>query len=164
MVTPQALAQALQPSAPVPYSALEGGLYALGNQGWQDRYNANFNQNRQYAQPSQTYATALPPQQEQAFRAWVQQNKVPFNPNEPTQDYDMRGYYRDVASQGENQTAINPNDNQLHFPDTYKTPYHNSFSGESQYAAPNGPVWINDSQLADPKTGKILFDEKAAAR
>ena len=126
---------------------------------WQGNYNANFAKNQQYAVPDKTYQTDLKPADEQAFRDWVAQNKVPFNPNEPTQDYDMRGYWKDIASQGNNETAINPNDQQLHFPDTYKTPYHQSFSGESKYAKPGGPVWINDHQLADPRTGAILFDE-----
>lgn len=122
--------------------------------------NANFNRNRAYAKPSQTYMTPLPPAQEQAFRQWVAQNRVPFDPNQPVADYDMRGYWRDIASQGQSQTAINPNDNRMHFPDTYKTPYHQSFSGESQYAKPGGPIWINDHQLADPRTGQIIFDER----
>lgn len=156
----QYLAKALSPQSPVPYADMSGGLFALGS-GRQDRYNNNFNNNRQYAKPSNTYATLLDPTQETAFRQWVAANKAPFNPNEATQDYDMRGYWRDVASTGRAETAINPNDHQLHFPDTYKTPYHQSFSAESQYAQPNAPRWINDHQLADPVTGRILFDERA---
>lgn len=129
---------------------------------WQTKYNANFNRNRSYAAPDvEGYQTALPADQEQAFRLWVQQNGVPFNPDQPVQDYDMRGYWRDVAAAGGSETAVNPNDHRLHFPDTYKTPYHQSFSGESKYALPGGPTWINDHQLADPRTGQILFDERA---
>jgi hypothetical protein len=56
-------------------------------------------------------------------------------------------------------TAINPNDNLMHFPDTWKTPYHQSFSNESMYANQNAPQWINDSQLASP-SGRLFYDEK----
>lgn len=131
---------------------------ALDN--WQSRYNATFNRNRQWAQSLPSYTTQLSPPEEQAFRSWVTQNRVPFNPVEPTQDYDMRGYWKSVAAQGGNQTAINPNDHQLHFPDTFKTPYHQSFSNESMYALPTAPRWVNDYQLVDPATGTVVFDER----
>ena len=107
------------------------------------------------------YNTQLDPATELAFRSWVLKNKVPFDPNAPTSDYDMRGYYQGLM-QGHpmaRPTEVNPNDNQPHYPDYYKTPTHQSFSSESQWATPTTPSWINKSQLATP-SGQIVFDEQ----
>lgn len=106
------------------------------------------------------YNTALPQMDEFAFRDWLAANKVPFDPNNPNQDYDMRGFYQGLM-QGNPRaaTSVNPNDNQMHYTDYWKTPYHETFSAQSKYAPPGAPNWINDSQLADP-AGNILFDEK----
>lgn len=142
------------PAAAAP-QPVQGLFSALGPD---DRSNQAFNRNRKYAKPG-GFVTALPPDQERAFRQWVAANKVPFQPDDQASDYDMRGYWRDVASQGTSETAVNPNDHQVHYPDTYKTPYHQSFSAESMYALPTAPVWINDHQLADPQTGAVIFDE-----
>lgn len=97
------------------------------------------------------------------FRQWVQQNKVPFDPNTPgPTDYDMRGYWQGLQNGNPmaRPTEINPNDNQPHYTDYYKTPLHRSFSAGSQWAGPGAPDWVNDHQLAAP-SGRILFDEKA---
>lgn len=110
------------------------------------------------------YQTQLDPVQEMKFREWVAATHAPFDPSQPDQDYDMRGYWADIASKGQSETAINLNDNQTHYPDTYKTPMHQSFSNESKYALPSAPRWINDHQLADPATGQIIFDERARGR
>lgn len=111
--------------------------------------------------PGASFDTQLPPLQEMAMRQWVADNKVPFNPNAGATDYDMRGFYR-ALMQGNPQAraAINPNDNQMHYPDYWKTPQHQSFSNESQWAGPNTPQWVNDSQLAAPN-GRVVFDERA---
>jgi hypothetical protein len=109
-----------------------------------------------------SYNTPLAPLDEMAFRQWVLGNSVPFNVNAPVSDYDMRGYWRGVQ-QGNpmsRPTEINPNDNQPHYTDYYKTPLHQTFSAESQWAGPNAPTWINDHQLASPN-GRIQFDEQA---
>lgn len=127
---------------------------------WMAQMRERRGRNAPYAQAG-PYETTLAPDEEAAFRQWLIANKVPFNPTDKVADYDMRGYYRDIASGGGNETAVNPNDHHLHFPDTYKTPYHQSFSAESRYAKPNAPVWINDHQLADPATGRVVFDERA---
>ncbi len=106
----------------------------------------------------------LNPLEELAFRQWVAQNNVPFNPDANGSDYDMRGYWRGLQ-QGNPQavpTQVNPNDNRQHFTDYYKTPLHQSFSNESQFAGPNAPQWINDSQLAAPN-GQVVFDERRKA-
>ena len=108
----------------------------------------------------QDYNTKLPQMDEFQFRQWLQQNHVPFNPDAKSTDYDMRGFYQ-AAQQGQPgiSTQINPNDGLLHYPDRFKTPLHQSFSNESQWAGPDAPRWVNDSQLAVPN-GRIVFDER----
>ena len=112
----------------------------------------------QYAKPGGQYATQLSPDEEARFQEWTKQSKVPWQ-DTPTADYDMRGFWKEmqVNPQG-NKTSINPNDNKIHYPDKFKTPYHQSFSRESMYALPTAPKWINSHQLADDK-GSIIFDE-----
>lgn len=108
-----------------------------------------------------TYDTPLALGDEFAFRKWVADNKVPFNPiaDGPT-DYDMRGYWQGLQ-RGQPMalpTEVNANDGRPHYTDYYKTPLHASFSAGSQWAGPNAPQWVNGSQLAAP-SGRVLFDE-----
>ena len=113
------------------------------------------------AQPSQTYNTMLDPGQEQFFRQWVAQNKVPFDPDATTpQDYDMRGFYQ-ALQQGNPRavSAVDPNDSQMHYPDYWKTPLHQTFSNESQWAPANAPVWNAQDQLVT-QGGRVVFDDK----
>ena len=120
-----------------------------------------FNRNQQYAKPRsmmQGYQTVLNPLAELAFQQWVGQNKVPFDPS-PQADYDMRGYYNALSNGRVGGSEMNANDGQLHYPDTYKTPYHESFSNESQYATKNAPGWNVFDQLQD-RSGKVVYDEK----
>lgn len=120
-----------------------------------------FKRNSAYAQKADKYQTDLLPEEEAKFQAWVKQNKVPWQ-DKPDADYDMRGYWK--AQQGGDPSAaqsMNSNDNKMHFPDTYKTPYHKSFSNESRYANPaTAPKWNDQDQLVTPD-GKVVFDEKA---
>lgn len=111
--------------------------------------------------PSGSFLTQLTPSEEAQFQQWVNHNNVPFDPS-PQADYDMRGFWK-AAQAGDPRasTAINPNDGQIHFGDYWKTPYHESFSNESQWAAPGAPSWVNDSQLATP-SGRVVFDERAS--
>jgi hypothetical protein len=93
-----------------------------------------------YAKPG-PYTTALAPDDEQRFQQWVKSNKVPWQ-DSPKADYDMRGYWK--AQQGgdaDAHTEVNPVDHKPHYPDTWKTPYHKSFSNESMYATPDAPHW-----------------------
>lgn len=109
-----------------------------------------------------SYNTTLDPLTELSFRQWVQDNNVPFNPNQSgATDYDMRGYYQGLQNSNPMAlpTEINQNDNRPHFTDYYKTPLHQSFSNGSEFAGPMSPQWINGSQLAGPN-GRILVDEK----
>lgn len=114
--------------------------------------------NKPFAVPG-PYITSLGQQDESKFQDWVKTNKVPFDPS-PNADYDMRGYWKDIASKGSSETSINPVDKQLHFPDTYKTPYHESFSNESKYATPDNPFKWEGETLKDSRTGKPVYETK----
>jgi GGDEF domain-containing protein len=114
--------------------------------------------NAQYAKQG-PYKTDLAPDKETAFQTWVKTNNVPWQ-DTPNADYDMRGYWQAMVA-GNAKQSKNQNDGKMHFPDTWKTPYHKSFSNESQYALPNAPKWNDKDQLID-STGKVVFDERAA--
>jgi hypothetical protein len=115
-------------------------------------------------QPAADYDTKLDPGTEQFFRQWVAQNKVPFDPDaKAPQDYDMRGFYQGLLQQNPKaQSAIDPNDARLHFPDYWKTPLHETFSNESQWAPANAPAWNSQDQLVS-SGGRVLFDDKQKA-
>jgi hypothetical protein len=114
--------------------------------------------NMAYANPDwQQQMTQLNPQQEQAFLQWVQANQVPFDPKDKFPDYDMRGYYLSTLNNPQaTQAAINPVDNELHYPDDFKTPYHESFSSESKWAMPGAPSWDGE-RLMSPK-GEVVYE------
>jgi hypothetical protein len=126
-------------------------------------WGANLQRNRAFLNPGAAapYNTALPPAQEAQFRAWLTENQVPFNPDLPVSDYDMRGYWAALQS-GDPQAkqAVDPNDNRPHFPDYWKTPLSPTFSSDSQWANPaTAPRWEGDNyQLPN---GQILWDDKA---
>jgi hypothetical protein len=76
------------------------------------------------------------------------------------QDYDMRGFWQGLQrGDPRAKTGIDPNDQRLHFTDTWKTPYHESFSGESKFAAPGAPSWNDQDQLVAPG-GRVMFDDR----
>ena len=112
-------------------------------QRWQDKYARKGWQN---------LLTKLTPQEESQFMQWAQQNKVPI-----TADYDMRGFWKTGGK-----TSVNANDHRIHYSDTFKTPLHETFSGESVYSDPASapPVWNEQDQLVTPD-GQVLFDERA---
>ena len=116
--------------------------------------------NSAYAKKADSYQTKLSPKEESEFKGWVKANKVPFDPSSKA-DYDMRGFWKGLKNgDSRAQTGINPNDKKLHFSDYYKTPYHESFSAESQWATPDAPVWNEKDQLVLPD-GSVVFDERA---
>lgn len=97
---------------------------------------------------------------ETAFRGWLKKNNVPFNADAPVTDYDMRGFYKGLQSgDPKAASAIDPNDSRLHYPDYWKTPYHETFSQESQWATPTAPQWNSLDQLISPG-GRIKFDDR----
>lgn len=75
------------------------------------------------------YKTPLDVKQNFLYELWKQSNNVPDN-----NTYDMQGYYKDIASKGGNETGMK--EDGIHYPDTYKTPRHPSFSEESKYYNP----------------------------
>lgn len=119
-----------------------------------------FQRNQPYINQAapQQYNTSLPMADELAFRSWVQQNKVPFDPEtKAPQDYDMRGFFS--ALQGGNpaaKSAVNQYDSQIHYPDKWKTPYHESFSNESQWANQDAPRW-GDGDILSNASGRVIY-------
>jgi N12 class adenine-specific DNA methylase len=132
-----------------------------------------FARNKAWARPdAKDFTTKLDPGQEAKFQTWVKTNKVPFDPD-PDADYDMRGYWKasqdptawkkliDGGKIDKELTKIDPNDGKPHYPDYWKTPYHETFSNESQWADPaKAPRWNDKDQLVAPD-GKVVFDDKA---
>jgi hypothetical protein len=120
-----------------------------------------FERNKAWVKPDAVdFATSLDPAQEKQFQQWVADNKIPFDPNEEQADYDMRGFWKALQDKDPKaMTAINPNDQQLHFPDYWKTPYHKTFSAESQWATDKAPTWNEQDQLVAPH-GDIVYDER----
>jgi hypothetical protein len=118
----------------------------------------------QYAKPG-PYVTALTPDEEQKFQQWVKKNSVPFEDDlSPTSTYDMRGYWKAMTSGDDRaKQSLNQSDQKMHFPDIWKTPYHDTFSNESIYATPDAPKWKGNDKsgwdLVD-KSGKVVFSEK----
>jgi hypothetical protein len=121
-----------------------------------------FARNQQWAKKEDRYLTKLDPKEESQFQNWVKENAVPFDPTERA-DYDMRGFWK-AAKSGDPRasTQVNPNDGKMHFPDVWKTPYHQSFSVQSQYATAAAPNWNDQDQLV-AKDGTVLVDERAQA-
>jgi hypothetical protein len=133
--------------------------YIAERSAYDSKYKVTSN-SKYYKEGWEKELTTLTPKEESEFRTWVKGNKVPFNVDtkDPT-DYDMRGFYKAQSSgNSKAKASINKSDNQLHYPDTYKTPLHKSFSNESKWALPNAPRWNDKNQLVDSK-GKILVDE-----
>lgn len=96
------------------------------------------------------YQTPLSKPVERVFRRWLKTYQIPFAPNAKRVDYDMRGYF--LAS------GAAPHHPGQHFPDTFKTPYDTTFSGESMYATPNTPfVWVGNT-LVDRRSGQVVFN------
>ena len=123
--------------------------YYQRNQAWMKQGATGFN-------------TPLAPEEEIQFRQWLTQNNVPFNASAPYTDYDMRGFWKAMQSGDPRAVnAVNPNDQKLHYPDFWKTPYHQTFSAESQWADPTkAPAWNAQDQLVTPQ-GAVVFDERA---
>lgn len=113
--------------------------------------------NAPFAKP-EPWQTQLEPKEEVQFRQWVAQNKIPHDPNDPKADYDMRGFWK--AQQAGDPQAKRSTKN-LHFPDTWKTPYHESFSNESKYAQPNTPFKWKGDMLIDERNGSPIYPAAA---
>lgn len=75
------------------------------------------------------------------YQLWSLLNNVP-----QSNDYNMRGFYQSQSLPNQQNSDVNPNDGQMHFPDTFKLPNHKSFSTDSGYYNPstmqNTPSWV----------------------
>ena len=101
------------------------------------------------------YITRLSQEEQGRFLDWVIKNNVPFDPN-PNADYDMPGFWK-AQQNGDPRAVTEVKPDGLHFTDTFKTPFHKTFSSESIYAGPDAPRWKGE-KLYDVK-GKLLQDE-----
>ncbi len=118
----------------------------------------NYARNQSWAKPG-PYVTDLPPSEELAFKLWLRQNRVAFDPTDKNPDYDMRGFYKAFMSKDPRaSSAIDPNDQRLHYPDYWKTPYAATFSNESQWATKAAPSWADDKYMLDKH---IIYDDAA---
>lgn len=131
-------------------------------QGYRQRLMDIYKRNLQWAKQGE-YQTKLTPEQEKQFLSWVTQNRVPFDPKQSLQDYDMRGFWLALQNKDPRAaTAVNPNDKRMHFPDVWKTPYHESFSAESMYALPSAPKWDKSGGSLVDSSGQVIFQERKA--
>ena len=126
------------------------------------RAELQYKRNQPFVDPSVVpgdYSTRLSADDEQQFRDWVKKNRVPYQmSSDAPQDYDMRGFWQGMVSGDPHATTgVDPHDKQLHFTDYWKTPYHQTFSRESKFAAPNAPTWTEDGKLVG-EDGTVYFD------
>ncbi len=106
----------------------------------------NLEQEALQAQLSTPETTQLTPDEEQQFRVWLKQAGI-TDADSPQSRYDYRGYWKDVASKGEDQRK--GYDDGPHFPDTYKQHGHPSFSVESRYSSgpADGGRWVGEDYV-----------------
>lgn len=129
----------------------------------QDKQNY-YERNREYVSNKDgPFETALGRADEARFRQWLKYHADAhpalgnFNPNDPTSDYDLRGWW--LENNGDAPPAEGG-----HFTDKYKTPYHQSFSNESMYADPEAaPKWQRqgDTWNLTAPDGTVVFSEPA---
>lgn len=72
-----------------------------------------------------TEKTNLSPLEEALFKKWVADKKI-GDSDSPESFYDYRGYWKDIASKGDDATKMY--DDGLHFTDKYKQHGHPTFS------------------------------------
>lgn len=108
------------------------------------------------SQPSER--TPLTPDQARAFYRWVVEAGI-TDLDHPESHYDYRGYWKDIARRGQDQRQVNAQDQQLHFPDTYKQHGHPTFSQESQYSRGrwDGGRWIGETLVGPPMPSHRRF-------
>lgn len=134
-------------------------------QDWDKKLKANYERNKSYSKPADSYNTPLNSGSEIQFRHWLAQNKVPFNTAAKQSDYDMRGFWLALQSKDPKAvSAVNPIDKRIHYPDYWKTPYHESFSAESQWADKGAPTWDKGGSKLVGADGKVVFDQMKATQ
>ena len=95
--------------------------------------------------PAQGWQTKLSPELEAEYQRWAPANNIPVYDSNQVVDYDMRGFYKGLFEGDPRASRGFGNDNQMHFSDYWKTPYHPSFSNESKFANEQAPRWEKDS-------------------
>jgi hypothetical protein len=122
----------------------------------------NFARNKQYVKPgANSFRTQLSPQDESAFQQYIadHSDKTDLG-RQDDNTYDMRGWWKAMlAGDPRASTRVSPDDGLLHRNDYWKTPYHPSFSAESQWAGPNAPHW-QGNKLVDG-AGNVVHDDAA---
>lgn len=127
------------------------------NDDWLKALQANYARNKAYSKQG-AYATTLNPGSEVMFRKWLAANRVRFDPAAAVSDYDMRGFWQALQTKDPRAvSSIDPHDHRIHYSDYWKTPYHATFSADSQWAAPGAPKWNKEGQLITP-AGQVVFD------
>lgn len=104
--------------------------------------------------------TKLSPLEEPRFRQWAKQSGIE-DVDHPDSYYDYRGLYKELKGKPV------PNSPDRHFPDTYKTHGHPTFSVESQYSAgpEDGGSWQGETFVPAGTKAKVpSLRERAAAR
>lgn len=98
--------------------------------------------------------TRLAPEEETSFSAWARENGV-ADVDDPRSHYDYRGYWRDIASRGGDQTQVYADG--PHFPDTYKQHGHPSFSVESRYSTgpDDGGEWDGERYVSPAERTRL---------
>lgn len=125
----------------------------------------NLARNSKYLKPgvsTQTdFRTKLSPEAEKKFQAYLKDHSDPKDLGRADgADYDMRGWWA-AAQRGDPRATLitSPDDGLKHRSDWWKTPYHQSFSVDSQWANHDAPRW-HGSQLVD-STGAVVHDDAA---
>jgi hypothetical protein len=114
-------------------------------------YDKAFAHNKEFATGG-PYRTKLTEGEESQFRQWVKEKGAPFDPDEKTSDYDMRGFWKEQRGEAMKWKRGS------HFPDTYKTPYDTTFSAESKYAKKGTPFKWQGNRLIDTRTGQVVSE------
>jgi hypothetical protein len=122
-------------------------------------YDAALRHNQGWATHQAPWSTSLTTSEEEEFLHWGRDidgkghgfDWFGFDPERTQNDYDMRGFWLGTGGGGPAENG--------HFPDTWKTPYDTTFSGESKYALPGCPFkWVGEI-LVNIRSGQIIFAE-----
>lgn len=108
--------------------------------------------------PPHPETTPLTPAQDRGFQRWLDASQIHDN-DHPDSHYDYRGLF--LALQGQPV----PMTTDRHFPDTFKTHGHPTFSVESQYSRGpwDGASWLGDQPIAPPMASHPPTAAPAAA-
>jgi hypothetical protein len=117
----------------------------------------NFSRNIRWLK-SGPYMSKLSPDDERLFRGWLSIVKVPgFDPDVAMNDYDLRGFWRAWRRGDPLATSAVGPDGHIHYPDIWKTPYHETFSNESRYATRKAPKWTDDGRALIAEDGSVIW-------